>query len=297
MNSDGMGIAYAHEGKLIIYKTMKSIGKLLKKYHHARELKAPCILHFRVATQGEVCERNCHPYNLSNDLVFAHNGTITVPGAPRNKTLGTPSDSAVFGKLILKPLNKSFPKWRDAPTIRGAISKYIGTSKLVFLDTQGRIDIIGEDRGYWDNNYGGAWFSNLSYMPYSSLLTYWRDLIPTPEGPKEEIKALPHRASRMTLSPPDSQKQSGVSAITHGEKPRGTAALYNMAGIVIPKVDPLKQSCIITNGYQWEGRTYCIGCLPTHAMASSSLLTLYDELGAVHVCSVCGRGLEPNDYH
>ena len=155
---------------------------------------------------------------------------------------------------------------------------------MAFLDTSGRIDIIGAGKGYWDKEAGGAWFSNLSYIPYAK---YFRLPPLESEEDKQQLKiippAYPQSASRMTLSPSDSPVLTGDSKSTKKDM-----QIYTKAGIVVTDIDDVTQ---VTNGWHYHGATLCITCLPPDAVGSDDLIPLYDDFNSVHICSQCGKGL------
>ena len=64
-----------------IYKGLKSI-----------PIEENCIIHFRLATTGSICLRNCHPFK-KGDVFFAHNGVLSIP----TKNDMTDSETAFLG--------------------------------------------------------------------------------------------------------------------------------------------------------------------------------------------------------
>lgn len=86
-NPHGAGIAWLDEGRVRFYK-----GASPADVEHVMELAAtvplPYIVHFRIATVGEVCDELCHPFpmgggsftrtaGISKRGVLFHNGTWT----------------------------------------------------------------------------------------------------------------------------------------------------------------------------------------------------------------------------
>lgn len=148
-NNQGAGLLYVKNGKLETYKTY-DIVDFIKQYYLVRKaIKTPIVLHFRIATSG-FSEHNLHPFLVNKDLGFVHNGVIYGLG---NKDY---SDTYQFNEM-LKKLPKNFLRNN---TIKEFISNYIGSDKLVFLDSNNIWNIINEKNGHWHN---GNWFSNNSY--------------------------------------------------------------------------------------------------------------------------------------
>jgi hypothetical protein len=166
LNRDGMGIAYAHHGKLSVYKELTDFDKFLAKYHEAERRGAEIMLHFRIATHGAISKENCHPFWVANQLVVGHNGTLNVRGAFSHRTReeGTLADTILFNRLILRPLYRRNPDFLKSAAVLSMLDNYVGTSnKLAFLDIKGDFKIINEAAGEWVDDAGGAWFSNKSY--------------------------------------------------------------------------------------------------------------------------------------
>lgn len=92
-----------------------------------------CIIHFRLATHGSVCDANCHPF-MYGDLAFAHNGILNV--TPLDDA--TDSETAFYNVIV-----PAFEKYGyDSPHFSKAINKIIGYSKFAFL-YQGKLRTYG----------------------------------------------------------------------------------------------------------------------------------------------------------
>lgn len=116
----------------------------------------PCILHFRWATHGSVCTRNCHPFKgkaNGEDVFFAHNGILSI------NPVGDTTDSETAFRNILLPAAEAFGiESREFGT---AVKGIIGSSKFAML--QG-------DKIYKFGDYkamDGCYYSNLYFMPYT----------------------------------------------------------------------------------------------------------------------------------
>ena len=70
-NSDGAGLMYVTNGKVNIVKgfmTFNSFYSYIEKLEKAYDMKEKAIvMHFRISTQGNVDEGNCHPYPITRD--------------------------------------------------------------------------------------------------------------------------------------------------------------------------------------------------------------------------------------
>jgi predicted glutamine amidotransferase len=153
-NGDGAGIMWLNNGKLEYFKELKSFDAYYKKYIDVRRLfpKSNLLLHFRISTHGKINETNCHPFVVSEEVGFIHNGMIHQ--VERNTEF---SDTYMFNELILKKLPKGF---QHCVATKELLESYIDSSKLVFLDTDNKFSIVNEQAGHWFND---CWFSNSSY--------------------------------------------------------------------------------------------------------------------------------------
>ncbi len=157
-NPDGAGYMFARDGKLIIRKGFMDFEKFWRSFDKADRTagaKTNFVLHFRIASHGKVNLENCHPHRIRKSLAVAHNGIIDCVGAKAN---GKDSDTVLYVRKILRKLPDGFLRSKG---IRNLIHLTIDWSKLAFMDATGRVTLIGEETGVWDD---GAWFSNDSYL-------------------------------------------------------------------------------------------------------------------------------------
>jgi predicted glutamine amidotransferase len=96
-NDMGAGLLWSNKGKLNVFKTY-DYDDFLDKYNEVRSDKATgnIVLHFRIATSGYNGEHNLHPFLVSDDLGFVHNGVISGLG---NKDF---SDTYEFNDMLKK---------------------------------------------------------------------------------------------------------------------------------------------------------------------------------------------------
>jgi predicted glutamine amidotransferase len=165
-NSDGTGIMFANNNKIIVKREIDSKDKqvnLFTKYVKAvtqTKSLSEVFVHSRLATHGEKDLLNCHPYEVLTgntkqpELYCMHNGIIgTVDLVEKDK-----SDTFNFLKYYVKPLLEGRIDLLQNSHFQQMISKYIGTgSKLVFLDSTGLTTFIHKEQG---TIYKGCWISN-----------------------------------------------------------------------------------------------------------------------------------------
>ena len=157
-NPDGSGIAWIQDNKIKTYKTMdndKFINKALEVQSKFCK-ESDILIHCRIATSGKTDLDNCHPFKISNDTVFAHNGVLNCVDATDKV-----SDTRMFNKALLKQLK---PEFLDNVTTRKLIGEIIRSDKLAFLTVNPKLKrnsyIINRDLGEKENR---VWFSNDSY--------------------------------------------------------------------------------------------------------------------------------------
>ena len=155
-NPDGAGFMYGTGKKVKIRKGFFDFESFYAAYQ-PHENKA-LLIHFRIKTHGAVEVSNCHPFYVTDEVGFIHNGIISKHGGNVNK-----SDTRDFNERVLRPLVKSFGTTIiHSPQIQPLIESYIGYSKLAFMDKDGNTTIYNESMGNYDN---GVWFSNHSWEP------------------------------------------------------------------------------------------------------------------------------------
>lgn len=152
-NPDGGGFMFNHENTLHVQKGFMRFNDFWASYNKINSVKYDMLIHFRIKTHGAISKANCHPFLVSEDIGFIHNGIINI------KTKGTESDTMAFNERILKNID-DLRTVIKSKGIQDLIADYIGSSKLVFLDNRNDFTIINEDLGTWNK---GSWFSNDSF--------------------------------------------------------------------------------------------------------------------------------------
>ena len=161
-NPDGVGFAYAHEGKLYVKKGYFDAQEALNAIREVQEQydNPTMIIHGRYASHGDVNEDNCHPFNVSDTLAVIHNGIMPSPyTALAYKSRGKYSDTHFYNERILKPLFKHEPDFYKKDSTMLRLESHITQgNKLCFLDSEGFYSIANEQSGFWDTD--GCWYSN-----------------------------------------------------------------------------------------------------------------------------------------
>lgn len=152
INPHGAGFAVSKNGAVEIHKGFMKFDDFYSKWQEFKGLSS--IIHFRIKTHGSIKPDNCHPFKVNDSLVFIHNGIIS---DVTDRLLEDEVDTQAFNRLVLQKLPPNF--YKDGAMLE-LISGYVGGSKLVFLDSAGKITIVNADRGEWNN---GIWYSNGSY--------------------------------------------------------------------------------------------------------------------------------------
>lgn len=113
----------------------------------------PCIIHFRLATTGSICLRNCHPFKNGN-VYFAHNGVLSIP------TKDDMTDSETAFKWLYPTILKY---GLDSKELDNKVKQIIGYSKFAFLCGE-KIKLYGEFR-----QINGIYYSNLRWRNYMNI--------------------------------------------------------------------------------------------------------------------------------
>jgi glutamine amidotransferase len=155
-NPDGAGFCVSYGPKFIIRKGFFSFAEFMRAYVCYQERAA--LVHFRIATSGDVSPDMCHPFLLcGGKYAMVHNGIFNL------KPHKGKSDTATFADSILTPLlDQGVPI--DSPELKYLVETSIGKSnKILVMDSAGKVTTFNEDSGHWEE---GIWYSNNSYLPY-----------------------------------------------------------------------------------------------------------------------------------
>jgi predicted glutamine amidotransferase len=141
-NPDGAGILYEKDGKLHIEKGFMTFDSFKRHYEKLNfSDKDIFVLHFRIATQGNIDQYTCHPFPISHkvkhlkattfhtNFAMVHNGCISMKD--ENDDL---SDSQLFVRDVLSQLNPA-DIYNDGP-VKNLISMSTSGSKLLLWHTE-----------------------------------------------------------------------------------------------------------------------------------------------------------------
>ena len=157
LNCDGFGMSASVNNKLFVYKSISmNSDDIIKLYNSIRQVATgDIVLHFRLATHGDVSDKLCHPFYVNKDLIMFHNGVIrdSVSGySGHNKN---ESDTKAFVNNVLKNFKKGF---QNNETIMNMISASVGEyNRLCFLDSAGNTTYTSSSK--WVE-YNGILYSN-----------------------------------------------------------------------------------------------------------------------------------------
>lgn len=156
-NPDGAGFCVEVDGQLKInkgYFTFEDFYAAYQPYEYQKSL-----IHFRIRTHGNVDVDNCHPFVVTDDVAFIHNGIISNVTAK-----GSESDTIVFNKLYLQPIVAKYGQEALTSTaLKNLIENFIGFSKLAVF-VKGQEDFIFFNESMGNRSKEGIWFSNYSWQ-------------------------------------------------------------------------------------------------------------------------------------
>lgn len=157
LNCDGFGISASVNNKLFVYKSISiNSDDIIKLYNSIRQVATgDIVLHFRLATHGDVSDKLCHPFYVNKDLVMFHNGVIRDSISGYNEHNKNESDTKAFVNNALKNFKKGF---QNNKTIMNMINETLGEyNKLCFLDNTGKTTYTSSSK--WVE-YNGILYSN-----------------------------------------------------------------------------------------------------------------------------------------
>lgn len=183
-NPDGAGFCVEIDGKLVINKGYFTFEDFYAAYLPYEELKA--LIHFRIRTHGQTDAENCHPFFITDNVAFIHNGIIS--DVPHHKDK---SDTRMFKEQYLLPIVQNYGQQAlTSPIISRLIEKFIGGSKFVFM-VKGQEDFIIYNKSMGNLSKEQIWFSNYSWQ----VPTY----VVTPPVPYQHKKKPLHTCPETTV--------------------------------------------------------------------------------------------------
>lgn len=153
-NKDGLGIMYAENGEIHIYKTLPANAQDFIDFYRAHADGRDCVWHARMQTHGDVDLDNCHPYQVTDDVWMAHNGVLSAG----NDNDMSRSDTWHFIRNVIAPALRGDPDLLLDPDWQSFVGDLIGGSnKFGFVRADGEVVIINRKSGV---EFVGAWLSN-----------------------------------------------------------------------------------------------------------------------------------------
>lgn len=169
-NPHNGGFMYVHNNKIRIRKHTKKDEyiKDVIAFHQKYGAESPFVLHMRYNTQGGITLENTHPFKINSRAAFVHNGVISQCGHGTAKTdvEKKMSDTRLFKHRVLKKMPEHMLRNEFTQCL---ISYYIGSSKLVFMFSDGCVDIVNEEKGEWSDD---IWYSNDYYKSKRKSVVY-----------------------------------------------------------------------------------------------------------------------------
>lgn len=141
-NPHGAGFMYASNGFLKVVKGLMTLDSFLQAYKEHELAEKEVVIHFRLASAGEVVPGLTHPFwvfddgEKEQDLAFVHNGHMFEYDVGGLKQ----SDTVVFRNEMLAKLPHDFLH-NDA--IVELLDSYLDGSIMVFMDNLGNVSVLG----------------------------------------------------------------------------------------------------------------------------------------------------------
>jgi hypothetical protein len=159
-NQDGLGVMYAEDDKLHIFKCLPANAQEFIGFYRAHAEGKNCVWHARMQTHGDIDFDNCHPYMVTSDVWLAHNGILSTGNAADK----TKSDTWHFIKNFIRPALIGNPELLTDPEWQKFVGEIIGRSnKFALVRNDGEIVVINASAGV---NYENAWLSNTYAWSY-----------------------------------------------------------------------------------------------------------------------------------
>jgi hypothetical protein len=122
-----------------------------------------CVIHLRKRTRGGIEQDNTHPFQITEHLYMAHNGTLNVPCWTPGK-----SDTWHLVNNHLRPMLSARPQALYEWAFQTFLKAWIGpANRLVFMDALSRSTVIlNKEHGV---ERAGLWLSNTRWFDAASL--------------------------------------------------------------------------------------------------------------------------------
>ena len=179
-NPDGAGFAYCRKGKNYLFKGFFTFKSFWDAFSSANIKKnEAALIHFRVATHGNIDKHTCHPFIITNNYedmretsIVTENGDIMIHNGILNFDFNNDdiSDSMYLAKYLSKfdlsnPINSFM---FELALLNNNKNKF---NRVGILHTNNKTEIFGFKEP-WEL-YEGCYFSNKSYtLGFSRTYSY-----------------------------------------------------------------------------------------------------------------------------
>lgn len=158
-NKDGLGIMFAENGTLRVFKTLPKNAEEFGDFYRAHAEGRECIWHARMQTHGDIDFENCHPYRVTDRVYLAHNGVLS--SGNTNDT--SKSDTWHFIRNVIAPAVEHDESIILDSDWQKFIGEMIGSSnKFGLMTAEGDAVTINRAAGI---EFNGAWLSNTYAWP------------------------------------------------------------------------------------------------------------------------------------
>lgn len=159
-NQDGLGIMYAADNKLHIFKCLPANAQEFVDFYRKHAEGKNCVWHARMQTHGDIDFDNCHPYKVTDDVWLAHNGILSTGNAADKAK----SDTWHFIQNFIRPALIGNPELLTDVNWQKFVGELIGRSnKFALVRNDGAVVVINAHAGV---NYSNAWLSNTYAWSY-----------------------------------------------------------------------------------------------------------------------------------
>lgn len=181
-NRDGAGLVW-HDGvelrtlKMLV-ETDSDFIEFRNRYKKAfKEATSGVVIHFRMATTGEVHKLNCHPFyyedRKGNVNALVHNGMLQGYGNYNEFLPSAGITSTDTYNFIYKNMDKVNIY---NPFEREKIERLIGSyNKFIIMTDSGDVFILNASSGVWLTD--GNWYSNQNYVHFYNRSNYYKNYI------------------------------------------------------------------------------------------------------------------------
>ncbi len=160
-NSDGWGIMYAKDGRVIAHKEKSGMAEFYE-YWDGLPDRPNIAVHFRFGTSGPRDGEGCHPFKILSkddgdtiDLYMMHNGVLS----GRYSGSELQSDTMEYCDDLTRQLRLAPALLRDKGWLYAQEEVLGNPNKVVFLEGNGRWTYLNYDQGKKDEKTG-VWYSN-----------------------------------------------------------------------------------------------------------------------------------------